>query len=175
MRKIVRHLFILVLSLFSLTVSAQNAKKMAKYLKVVKTDDYDPTISFTFKPIDSDRAGIIEALKNAFVSQGLTVLSETSISEKYLKKKTESHPDNGTKITTESNESNNYVKSQYLVTVSYFWEYTNYAGIQCRNIRGQIVDLANNSKIVATFNYGGYFNIEPTTNAIAVTLSKKRK
>jgi hypothetical protein len=168
-----RILFLLSALLIAFTTPCfgQNERKMSKNLRVMTSPKFSRDASFTFRPLPNDPGVVIDALKNAFVFVGFKVVSETSINNK--KEKEITTTSEGDTIKTKFiGERTNYVKSRYLVTVNYFWIISEPqgivpGGIQCKDIRGQIVDLDNDSEIVATFSYDGNFDVNPVADAIA--------
>ena len=168
---------VLALLLISCQLFAQNEKKMSKNLKVFVSEKFNRKASITIQATGNDNGGSLGAFTNALASMGFKTISATSISNKTeideSKVKTE---DTSNKKTTISNT--NYVKSKYLFTIQYGWANRTMSGtaiptgeIQCKNFTGQIVDLNNDSEIIATFSYSGNFDMDAVAEAIAEKLN----
>ncbi len=46
--------------------------------------------------------------------------------------------------------------------------------VQCKNFTGQIVDLNNDSEVVATFSYSGNFDMDAVAQAVAEKLNEAK-
>lgn len=133
----------------TITSFGQNAEKMAKHLTVKIMPEFSPNGSFEFNRGTNDKGEMANALANSFSFAGLKV-SKTN--------------------------------PKYLVTISYSWAYSNprmsWGGqssrLQCRDMRGQIVDLYNNNAVVVTFKYDGKFDQIPVADAVAANLSQTK-
>ncbi len=167
-------IFIIAFFIIGPSVFAQNAKKMNKNLKVFVNENFDAKATITVAFNSNDRGNVLDAFKNALVSNGFKVISETSISRQTeVDENKVTQEDSTRKKTFISNA--NYVNAQYLITLTYNVEVTSdrgfiQGGVQCKDIRGQIVDLNNESQIVATFSYSGNFDADPVAEAVASKL-----
>jgi lipocalin len=170
--------FILLLSFASFNILAQKPDKMKKNLKVFVNENFDRKSLFVFERTIDD-GSVIGAFKNAFTVNGFKVISETSTSRTAEIEESKNKRGDTTERKL-SLSTTNYVKANYIVTISYDLEVTNdrgfiQGGVQCKNIRGQIVDLDNESQIIATFSYIGNFDADPVANAVATELSRSSK
>lgn len=172
-----RLLLIAILIMLSAISFAQKGRKMSKNLKIYVSENFNRKASITIQQTGDDKGGALGAFTNALASKGFKTISSTSISNKTeideSKNKTEHSSD---KKTTISNTS--YVKSKYLFTFQYaFYERRSPGNgpltgeLQCHSFTGQIVDLNNNSEIIATFNYSGNFDMYAIAESIAQKLN----
>jgi hypothetical protein len=157
--------------LLTATNFAQSSKKMSNNLRVFITDNFDKKTSISIQTSGIDKGGAVGNFTNTLVSYGFKTISATAHSNKTeideSKTKTENKTD---KKTTISNF--NYVKSNYLFTIQYTWAYRVPGNeIQCKNFTGQIVDLNNDSEIIATFSYPGNFDMVALAMAVADRLN----
>ena len=144
-----RH-FLLILLIFVCSSSfAQSLKK----LKVFCTDKFDPRASITVEEMRNDPCLAADALKNNLVINGFKVISErvakekVEISNKANTSDTTFNQDISTSKTT-------YLKSVYVITLNYNYRPdTGCGGTVMSQLSGQIVDLANDGEIVATFSF----------------------
>jgi hypothetical protein len=154
---------------------AQGVKKMNKNLKVFISENFNRKISITIQSTNNDNGGALGYFTNSLASKGFKTVSSTSISNQTeieeSKIKTESSNNKKTKIS-----NTNYVKSKYLFTIQYMWFHQISPGapsgeIQCKNFTGQIVDLNNDSEIIATFSYSGNFDMDAVAEAVVERLN----
>lgn len=160
------------LLMLNTTSLAQSGRKMENNFKVFVSENFDKKASITIQKIGDDRGASLGSLSNSLASRGFKTISSTAISNKTeideLKIKDENSSD---KRTTISNT--NYVKSNYLFTVQYSW--ASIPGrIQCMNFTGQIVDLNNESEIIATFGYAGKFDMLAVAEEVADRLKSAK-
>jgi hypothetical protein len=124
------------------TSFAQDAKKMAKFLTVTPTVDYDKTVSMFFDRKNPEKHGfedISAMFKNAFVAEKFTVKEDP----RYL----------------------------LVMDYDYGYVISGYR-FQYSNLTAEVLDLKNNRTIVATIIYKGRFEIDALANALAAELSK---
>jgi hypothetical protein len=160
---------LLTLIFLSIAISsvAQNEKKMKAHLKIFKSESFSNKATFTFNILPHDPVNLVQSFENAFAFIGLDILSQTAIINKIEMDEDQVKTDNS-KTRKTSLTNTNYIKSQYLVTLNYFSGYNPaFYKIQCKDLKGQIVDLTQDSKIVATFSYHGNFDPEPISEAVA--------
>ena len=135
---------ILIISIILIAFNsfAQDAKKMAKNLKVTTTEEYDKTATISFDRKNPEKHGfedISAMFKNSFVSHKFTVKENP----RYLL----------------------VMDYDYgYVIAAYRFQYS--------NLTAEIVDLNNNRTVVATIIYKGRFEIDAVAEAIAVELDK---
>lgn len=156
-------------------VNAQNYKK----LNVFVTDFFDARASITVEALNYDPVLATDALKNALVMNGFKV-----ISERVAKEKIELNNKGQVTDTTFNQDislgKTTYLKSIYVVTLNYQRRAdTGCGGSVMSNLSGQIVDLANDGQIVATFTFKqGSFEGKCTSdvmNALAKKLKEQSK
>lgn len=166
-----KKIFFAILLLISISSFGQSLRN----LKVYCTDYFDPNASITVSPPKNDDLIFAGALKNSLVMNGFKVISETVAKEKielFNKKQT-----SDTTVNQEiSAGKTTYMKSVYVITFDYS-EYLNHSDIA--DLNGQIVDLANDGVIVATFSFNqgpfGSKKMSTITNALAKALKEKQK
>lgn len=172
MKKIALLVFTILLIQF---VNAQNYKK----LNVFVTDFFDARASITVEALNYDPVLATDAFKNALVMNGFKV-----ISERVAKEKIELNNKGQVTDTTFNQDislgKTTYLKSIYVVTLNYQRRAdTGCGGSVMSNLSGQIVDLANDGQIVATFTFKqGSFEGKCTSdvmNALAKKLKEQSK
>jgi hypothetical protein len=177
----VKDIFIFILLAISTSIFAQDAKKMSKNLKVFVSENFNRKSSITIQSTPNDIGGALGAFTNALASKGFKTISATSISSKIEIDESKIETENTTdKKTAVSNT--NYVKSKYLFTIQYsFVSSMDHAvqgmrrgTVQCKNFTGQIVDLNNDSEIIATFSYSGNFDMDAVAQAVAEKLNETK-
>jgi hypothetical protein len=150
-----------------------------KKLNVFVTDFFDSRASITVEAFMPDPVLATDALKNALVFNGFKVISERVAKEKIeLKNK-------GQVTDTSFNQdatlgTTTYLNSVYVVTFNYqYRDDTGCGGVVMGYLTGQIVDLANDGQIVATFSFKqGVFEGKCTSdvmNALAKKLKEQAK
>ena len=135
-------LIILALIVSSI-LSAQNAKKMSKNLKVITTENFDKTTTISFDRKNPDKHGfenISTMFKNAFVTKKFTVKDNSQ----YL----------------------------LVMDYGYLYSIARYT-MQYSDFTAEIIDLNNNRTVVATIIYKGKFDIDAIAEAVAIELDKK--
>lgn len=165
---------IITFSYLFLTILSAPGQDLKK-LNVFVTDNFDSRASITVEALNQDPVIATDALKNALVMQGFKVISERVAREKVeLNNKgqisdTSFNQDMSLSKTT-------YLKSVYIVTLKYQWRPDmGCGGMVINNLSGQIIDLANDGQIVATFSFKqGSFEGKCTSD-IMNALAKKIK
>ena len=135
--------------LFSINSYSQNYKK----LSVFKTDFFNSKASITVEALNYDPVLAVDALKNALVMNSFKV-----ISERVAKEKVELNNQGQTTDTTFNQDisvgKTTYINSVYVITLNYNSRSdTGCGGRVMSNLSGQIIDLANDGQIVATFSF----------------------
>lgn len=171
--------------IFSLIIStsafAQDAKKMNKNLKVFVNEKFNRKTSITIQSAQNDIGGSVGLFANALASKGFKTISSTSISNKTEIDESKTKTDSSSKKKTTISNTN-YVKSKYLFTIQYSYvssmdhavQGMRRGTVQCKNFTGQIVDLNNDSEIIATFSYSGNFDMDAVAQAIAEKLNEAK-
>jgi hypothetical protein len=161
-----------------LLISISSFGQSFKDLKVYCTDAFDPKVSITVRPPQSDGLDLAGALKNSLVTNDFKVISETVAKEQIelVNKKQTSDTTSNQEI---SAGKTTYIKSVYLITFNYKYdEYTYHPHVDL-NLSGQVVDLANDGAIVATFSFRKNMfatkKISALMENIALALKEKRK
>ena len=163
-------LLILTLFIYS-TTQGQSLKK----LNVFCTEKFDPKSSITVEGLDDDPCLATDALKNSLIINGFKV-----ISERVAKEKIELINKGQTSDTTFNQEISSgkttYLKSVYVITLNYnFRRSSGCGGIVISTLAGQVVDLANDGEIVATFSFKqGLMEIR-CTSTVMEALAKELK
>lgn len=166
-----------IMSIFMIFLSAQGQDY--KKLNVFVTDFFDSRASITVEALNHDPLIATDALKNALVMNSFKV-----ISERVAKEKIELSNHGEVTDTTFNQEVSvgrtTYLKSVYVVTLSYQYRPDmGCGGSVMSNLSGQIVDLANDGQIVATFSFKqGNFEGKCTSdimNALAKKLKEQSK
>lgn len=170
-----RILILILTTIFCTSLYGQNLKK----LKVFCTDNFDPRASITVEAVRYDPCLATDALKNNLVMSGFKVISERVAKEKV------EITNKGTTTDTSFNQEvtggkTTYLKSVYVVTLNYNYRAdTGCGGTVISDLSGQIVDLANDGEIVATFSFKqGAFEGKCTSTimeALAKALKEKQK
>ncbi len=146
-----------------------------KHVKVFCTDSFDIKASITVENISNDHLLVVDALKNNLVEAGFKVISERVAKER-IELSNKGEMTDSTFNQDISLGKTKYIKSIYFVTLSYKWN----AYDALTDLQGQIVDLASNGEIVATFSFhqSGVFTVRKPldiTKVIAESLKKKSK
>ncbi len=164
-----------ILSTILLLISISSFGQSLKNLKVYCTDNFNPKASITVQPANPDYIGITDALKNNLVMNGFKV-----ISEQVARERVELSNKRQTSDTTVNQDislgKTTYLKSVYVITFSYN-SFENASGTYLTGINGQVVDLANDGEIVATFSYhhGPGFAKKPSKVIAALCESLREK
>ena len=137
-------LFIILFSLIAASSESQSLKRV----KVFCTDSFNTKAPMTVTRLSYDPLLVVDALKNNLVETGFKVLSE-----KMARERIELSNNGKTTDSTFSQEislgKTTYIKSVYAVTLSYNVNNDN----ALIDLQGQIVDLASDGEIVATFSF----------------------
>jgi hypothetical protein len=170
-----KKMFFLVFILIGTASYGQTLKK----LKVFCKDNFDPRASITVEELEQDPVLAVDALKNNLVINGFKVISERVAKEKF------EINNNGTKQGSSFNQDlsagvTTYMKSVYVITLVYSARPdTGCGGVVMSNLSGQIVDLANDGEIVATFSFNQNGLEGKCTSkvmeSLAVALKEKQK
>jgi hypothetical protein len=163
-----------------IVISSLNVQDYKK-LNVFVTDFFDPRASITVEPINYDPVIATGSLKNALVMNNFKVISERVAKEK-LELNNNVQITDSSLVQDLSINKTTYLKSIYVVTLNYQYRAdTGCGGTVMSNMSGQIVDLASDGQIVATFSFKqGAFEGKCTSdvmNALAkklMDLSKKK-
>ena len=141
------------LSIILLFICTASSGQSLKKLIVFCTDSFDPRATVTVEAIKNDPVLAADILKNKLVMNGFKVISERVAKEKVEISNKETISD------TIFNQDisvgrTTYLKSVYLVTLNYNYRSdTGCGGKVMSEMSGQIVDLANDGEIVATFSF----------------------
>jgi hypothetical protein len=166
-----RKILFAILLLLSFSSFGQSLKN----LKVYCTDEFNPKASITVQRANPDYIGITDVLKNNLVMNGFKVISEA-----VAKERVELSNKKQTSDTTVNQDislgKTTYIKSVYVITFSYDY-FENASGTYLQGLNGQVVDLANDGEIVATFSYhhGPAFAKKPSKVIEALCESLKGK
>ena len=151
-----KQIILTIMTLFMLSFSIQGQEY--KKLNVFVTDFFDARASITVEALRSDPLIATDALKNALVMNGFKV-----ISERVAKEKVEINNQGQVSASTFNQDisvsKTTYLNSVYVVTLNYQYRAdTGCGGSVMSNLSGQIIDLANEGQIVATFSFkqGGF-------------------
>lgn len=164
----------ILLVLMILTCTASYGQNLRK-LKVFTTETFDPRASITVesKPYDPLRA--TDVLKNSLVMSGFKVISERVAKEKYEIKNKGNLNDTSFNQDISAGRTT-YIKSVYLITFSYNYRLDMGCGGQViSDLNGQIVDLANDGEIVATFSFSQNSFEGKCTSTIMESIAKSLK
>jgi hypothetical protein len=138
---------LLFIILFSLTAASSESQSL-KRVKVFCTDSFNTKAPMTVTKLSYDPLLVVDALKNNLVENGFKVLSE-----KVARERIELSNNGKTTDSTFSQEislgKTTYIRSVYAVTLSYNVNNDN----ALIDLQGQIVDLASDGEIVATFSF----------------------
>jgi hypothetical protein len=144
-----RKSFLIISLLFCAASFGQSLKK----LKVFCTDSFDPRASLTVEALRYDPCLAADALKNQLVTNGFKVISERVAKEK-LEISSKGTTSDSTFDQNISAGRTTYLKSVYVITLNYNSRGdTGCGGTVISDLSGQIVDLANDGEIVATFTF----------------------
>jgi hypothetical protein len=169
MKQITMTIMSVIMIVFS--VQAQDYKKM----NVFVTEFFDARASITVEALNYDPLIATDALKNALVINGFKVISERVAKEK-VELNNKGQVTDSTFNQDISIGKTTYLKSVNVVTLNYQDRAdTGCGGAVMSNLSGQIVDLANDGLIVATFSFKqGNFEGKCTSDVMN-SLAKKLK
>ena len=144
---------VLILLFFAPIIYSPIQAQSLKKLNIFCTAKFDPKASITVESLDYDPCLAIDALKNSLLINGFKV-----ISERVAKEKTEisnSAKTSDSSLNQEiSSSKTTYMKSTYVITLNYNYRHSSSCGgIVMSTLGGQIVDLAMDGEIVATFSF----------------------
>ena len=141
-----KFILLTITSILSFAAFAQDAKKMSKHLTVFVTGKFDSRSPISFTRMNPNKHGwdnVTADFKTVFLKYGFNVIDAVS----------------------------GNTNSGYTLTMDYAYGYViSQYRMQYSNLKGQIVDLNNNSTIVGNFEYNGRFEVENVANAIAIRL-----
>lgn len=165
----------IIMILSCIVGNGQNLKK----LKVFATESFDPRSSITVESNNYDPLRATDVLKNSLVMSGFKVISERVAKEKFEIKNKGNLNDTSFNQDISAGRTT-YIKSVYIITFSYNYRLDMGCGGQViSDLNGQIVDLANDGEIVATFSFSqNSFEGKCTSTimeAIAKSLKEKKK
>ena len=139
---------LLAASLFFYMFSfSQSSKDLRKNLIIFATDKFDPNASITFASKKANKHGWDKANKiftEAFALKGFQVVSNVNSPHKYI----------------------------FLLDYDYGYLIAAYK-MQYSNLKGEIVDVTNNSEIIGTFSYSGRYENDDIASALALNLKSK--
>ena len=161
----------IMIAFIAISAKGQDYKK----LNVFVTDLFDSRASITVEPKTNDPLIAADALKNALVMNGFKVISERVAKEK-IELSNKGEVTDSTFNQNASVGKTKYLKSVYVINFSYqYRDDTGCGGSVISNLSGQIVDLANDGQIVATFSFkqGGLEG--KCTSNVMNALAKKLK
>lgn len=161
--------------LFFLCLAPILASAQLKKLKVHVTENFQPSASITVEQA-YDPLMVSQTLTNSLVSNGFKVLSYRTAQERAEKINKGEITDSSWMVSTSKGKTT-YIKAVYVITISYQYRSdTGCGGNVVSNLSGQVVDLANDGEIVATFSFSqGMLEgkcISKITDALAEALSK---
>lgn len=160
--------------LFAAATFSPSQAQSLKHVKVFCTDSFNIKASITVENISNDPFLVVDALKNNLVEAGFKVISERVAKER-IELSNKGEMTDSTFNQDISLGKTKYIKSIYFVTLSYKWN----AFGALTDLQGQIVDLASNGEIVATFSFhqSGVFTVRKPrdiTKVIAEYLKAKK-
>lgn len=142
-----RKIFFTALFLISISSFGQSLK----HLKVYCTDNFNPNTSITVTPPNSDVIGMTDMIKNNLVMNGFKVISE-AVAKQRVELSNKKQTSDTTLDQKISVGKTTYINSLYVITFTYD-PFINFSGNYILALNGQVVDLANEGEIVATFSY----------------------
>lgn len=140
-----KKLSILLIAIF-LTSASQG--QSLKRVKVFCTDSFNIKAAITVTRLSNDPLLVADALKNNLVQVGFKVISEKVAKERIELANKGEVTDSSFKQDISLGKTT-YVKSIYVATITYNWNEYN----ALTDLQGQIVDLASDGEIVATFSF----------------------
>ncbi len=164
-----------ILILISLVPILVSQAQSLKRVKVFCTDSFNIKAPITVTGLTNDPLLVVDALKNNLVEVGFKVLSERVTKER-IELSNKGKFTDSTFNQDISLGKTTYIKSVYAITISY--NVNDYNALI--DLQGQIIDLASDGEIVATFSFrqsGATPVRKPSeiTKIIAENLKKKSK
>ena len=160
-----------------LLVSISSFGQTINGMKVYFTDSFNPKASITVHRADGDNYGVTDAIQNSLLMNGYKVISE-AVAKKRAELSNKVQISDSTLNQDISIGNTTYVKSIYLVTFS-FETYENFSGTYLLALNGQVVDLANDGELVATFTYrhsaSFAIKLHKVVDALGEEFKQKRK
>ena len=165
---------LIILSILITSVTVLHAQSL-KRVKVFCTDSFNIKVPITVTKLNNDPLLVVDALKNNLVEVGFKVLSERVAKDRVELINKGEFTDSTFKQDISLGRTT-YIKSVYAATLTYTTNDYN----ALTDLQGQIVDLANDGEIVATFSFrqsGAVPVRKPIeiTKVIAESLKKKVK
>jgi hypothetical protein len=143
----IKNILMTIALLVSLSTYSQSEKEMKRYLNVFITDKFDQNNVIFFDRKNPNKHGwdkVFKTFTEIFTKKGFQIVDNPSIAHRY-----------------------NFI-------LDYDYGYLIYAyKMQCSNLKGEIVDLSNNSEVVGTFTYSKKYDNDDIANAIATNLKSK--
>jgi hypothetical protein len=140
-----KKIFILLTAVF---LSSLSQGQSLKRVKVFCTDSFNIKAAITVTRLSNDPLLVVDALKNNLVEAGFKVISERVAKER-IELSNKGERTDSTFSQDISLGKTTYVKSVYVATITYNWNEYN----ALTDLQGQIVDLASDGEIVATFSF----------------------
>lgn len=140
-----KNIFILLTVVF---MSSLAHGQSLKRVKVFCTDSFNIKAAITVTRLSNDPLLVVDALKNNLVEAGFKVISEKVAKERIELSNKGEVTDSSFKQDISLGKTT-YVKSVYVATITYNWNEYN----ALTDLQGQIVDLAADGEIVATFSF----------------------
>jgi len=140
-----KKIFILLTAVF---LSSLSQGQSLKRVKVFCNDSFNIKAAITVTRLSNDPLLVVDALKNNLVEAGFKVISEKVAKERIELSNKGEVTDSSFKQDISLGKTT-YVKSVYVATITYNWNENN----ALTDLQGQIVDLAADGEIVATFSF----------------------
>ena len=150
-------------TLITVVISSMSQAQSLKRVKVFCTENFNSKASITVTRISNDPLLVVDALKNNLVEMGFKVISEKVAKERIELINKGEFTDSTYKQDISLGNAT-YVKSVYVVTLTYNWN----AYDALIDLQGQIVDLASDGEIVATFSFSQSGAV-PVRKPLAIT------
>ena len=168
-----KKIFILLTAVF---LSSLSFGQLIKHVNVFCTDSFNIKTPITVERISNDPFLVVDALKNNLVEAGFNVISEKVAKERIELSNKGEVTDSSFKQDISIGKTT-YIKSVYVITMTCDW---NSAYNILTALNGQIVDLASDGEIVATFSFRqvGFLKVWKAieiTKIIAQKLKEKEK
>lgn len=163
--------FITILTLTA--ISSVTYSQQIKGLSVFCTQNFNTKTSITVQAIENDPILVVDAFKNSLVEAGFKIISE-KVAKERIELSNKGQISDSTFQQEISLGKTTYLRTIYVVTLSYKVDLYDYL----TDLQGQIVDLAADGEIVATFSYqkkGMPKKPMVITKAIAEFLKQKAK
>ena len=164
----------LFLVLLSASFSIINGQFL-KNLKVFCSEKFDSRASITIHALEEDRCSAVSFLTNNLVMLGFKVVSESVAKEK-VETSNKIQTTDSTLVQEISSGKTKYLNSVYLIALSYRpRSEVSCSGIVMKDMTGQVIDLANDGEIVATFSFKQNMMEAKCTSKVMEELAKALK